>query len=321
MPEIRSFLNSDLPHLARLWVAHHAAYRPPPAVSTAVWEQAVAARHFFDPARLSVAADLSGPLAWCQWFDAGDGQAHLAAVCWDPTAAGAAAATALVDHCLQQIAAAGMQRVQAGPHDGARWGYQGLEPVGQGIGISTSDRRTSELLSAAGFEAAEPFDRWEVATANYRPPFSREALAFHRSTRIATRNLAPASPADAAAMFHLDVQRFDLLGTSGNQPLASAEVWLSDPDAQVMSTQQAILGRVAGGSPGQASIGQPSIGQASDEAAIRYLVGQIIGQLASKRIGTLIRSVATSETAETARWQAMKFQKTDSGQTMVRRLQ
>lgn len=341
MLEIRPFINSDLPHLARLWVTHHATYRPPPAVTVAVWEQAVVSRHFFRPERLLVATDASGPLAWCQWFDAGDGQAHLVALCFDDSRPAAEAARTLLDQCLQQMAAAGSDHVQAGVHDDVRWGYQGLDPIGQGIGIATADQRSGQLLSRAGFQAGQPIDRWEIQTADFRAPFSREALAFHRSTRIASRPLPPATPATAAAMFHLDIQRFDLVSTSGETPpLASAEVWISDPETQVMATDQAILGRIGGGTdnddtdsslptasrptasyPG-AALGHSSgrSRAASPEAAIRYLVGQVIGQLASKRIGVLMRSVAADQSDEIARWQALKFQRTARGQLMTRSL-
>lgn len=310
MLEIRPFYNSDLPRLAMLWVIHHAVHRSAPAVTPAIWEQAIAARHFFDPQRLLVATIDSEPIAWCQWFAGEHRVASLVAVCFDTSPAAPDAAQVLLAHCQAQAAAAGMTAMVVGVHADSRWGYQGLEPVGQGVGVDVADDRLNQLLEEAGFEEQQRIDRWEVTTTDYRPVVSRESLALRRGTRIEPLEVSLATPAESAAMFHFDIRRYRLLPTLSNTPLATADLWLSDPDVHVMSTHQSILGS--------------TISAAEDiqarEPAIRYLIANLIPILASKHIHTLHRSVATDNHDEATRLAALKFRRTGAGRLLRKRL-
>ena len=309
MLEIRPFLNSDLPRLAMLWVIHHSVHRAAPTVSPAVWEQAIPSRHFFDPRRLLVATIDGEPVAWCQWF-AGEGKtAHLAAICFDTTAQGESAARELLAQCQRQIVAAGFSTIFAGVSKESRWGYQGLEPIGQGIGVDVADDRTNQMLEEAGFIESKRIDRWEVATFDYRPPVSRESLVYRRGTKIEITVPPRLPPVESAAMFHFDVQRFLLMPTGGGEPLATADVWLSDPDIHVMSTHQSILGCVSG-------LGTDL---AARESAIRYLIASLIPILAARHIQAIYRSVATDNHDEAARLAALKFHRTGAGRLMQKK--
>lgn len=310
MLEIRPFCNSDPPRLAMLWVIHHAVYRPAPAVTAAVWEQAIASRHFFRPDRLLVAADDGDPVAWCQWFDGADQTANLAAFCFDATPAGEMGATALLEELQRQVFAAGLTDMLAGIEKDSRWGYQGLDPIGQGIGIDVADDRTNQLLEDAGFDERQRIDRWEVATSDYRPPVNREMLQFRRGTRIETATVTTESLRESAAMFHFEIKRYRLVAPGGGKPLAEIDIWLSDPDIHVMATHQSILGRVA------SEVDDPQ----SREAAIRYLIASVIPILAEKHVRAMHRSVSIDCLDEATRLSALKFRRTGAGRLLTKQL-
>lgn len=306
MLQIRPFCNSDLPRLAMLWVIHHATYRPPPLVTPAIWEQAIASRHFFLPERLLVATWNSEPVAWCQWFAGDDRTAGLAAICFDTSPQAEAAAAELLSECQRQAAAAGMLSMIAGVSKDSRWGYQGLDPIGQGLGIDVADDRTSQLFEQAGFEEHQRIDRWEVATASYRPPLNREAFSLRRSTRIEPAEPPTITPQESTAMFHFDIHRYHLLPLRGGEPLAATDLWVSDPETHVMSTHQAILGKTTGCVPDAVQ----------REAAVRYLIASLIPILAGQHIQTLHRSVATGNRDEETRLAALQFRRTEAGRLM-----
>jgi len=310
MLEIRPFSNADLPRLAMLWVIHHSVHRAAPAVTPAVWEQAIASRHFFDPQRLLVATENGKPVAWCQWFIGSQSTAYLAAICFDTSEAAELAAKAVLAHCQDQALNAGMTSMVVGVSKDSRWGYQGLDPVGQGVGVDVADDRTNQLLEDAGFEELQRIDRWEVGTADYRPSVSRESLALRRGTRIEPIASSEMNPAESAAMFHFDIRRYRLMSTTGGEPLAMADLWLSDPDIHVMSTHQSILGCAS----------SAAADLMAQEAAIRYLIANLIPILASKHVMALHRSVATDNHDEAARLAALKFRRTGAGRLMRKKL-
>jgi hypothetical protein len=310
MLEIRPFSNADLPRLAMLWVIHHGVYRPAPQVTPMIWEQAIASRHFFNPQRLLVATVAGNPVAWCHWFSGEGRSGGIAAVCFDTTTEAEAAAAALLSECQRQAAAAGLTSMIAGVGKDSRWGYQGLEPIGQGIGVDVADDRTNQLLEQAGFQEQQRMDRWEVATNAYRPPVNRESLALRRSTRIEPTRPPTTTANESAAMFHFDVNRYQLTSLLGKTPLATADLWVSDPDTQVMSIHQSILGKVA----------SEAADLAAREPAMRYLIASLIPVLASQHILALHRSVATTNHEEAARLAALQFRRTGAGRLMQKQL-
>jgi len=310
MLEIRSFCNADVPRLAMLWVIHHTVYRPAPLVTPAIWEQAIAARHFFMPERLLVATWNGEPVAWCQWFVGNDLTAALAAICFDTSPQAEQAAIDLLAECQRQAAAAGLTTMVAGISKDSRFGYQGLDPIGQGIGIDVADDRVNQLLEQAGFEEQQRLDRWEVATEAYRPPINRESLALRRSTRLEVTAPPAATPAEASAMYHFDIQRYQLFPLRGGAPLAMADLWVSDPEIHVMSIHQAVLGAMA-------SDIEDSVAR---EAALRYLIASLVPLLAQQHVLALHRSVLAGNREEQARLSALQFRRTGAGRLMSKRI-
>lgn len=311
MIEIRSFLNADLPCLAELWCIHHATYREPPAVSSIVFQQAIASRLFFDASRLLVATSDQQPVAWCQWFPGENGVASLTAICFQTDPIANLAVKELLQAVERRARLANMSRITVGVHYTSAWGYQGLEPIGHGLGVDVADERTNTLLEQAGYQEQKRIDRWEVATAGYRQPVNRDMLTFRRSAKIQRLSSAAQAPELAAAMVHLDVERHTLVDLHSDAILASAELWVSDPEALVMPVTDAIL----------ASWSRPDPATPPrDDSAVKYLISSLIPQLADRRIRSLQHSVATDNLDEASTLLATHFARTSAGRLMSKPL-
>ncbi|MEM0927289.1 MAG: hypothetical protein AAGJ83_14690, partial [Planctomycetota bacterium] len=136
---------------------------------------------------------------------------------------------------------AGCHQILAGPLRDQQCGYVGLPPVGHGIGIPDIDIRVSSLLSRHGFSPGESAVRMVVTTAPYRPPVNREMMQFRRTTRTERSGVIPQQGRYAAAMSHMDIEHHHLVNHRTGDRLANLRIWLSDPEAQVMSCSEAIL--------------------------------------------------------------------------------
>ncbi len=132
MLQIRSFLNSDIGELADVWCMHHAAYRPPPTVNHAMFEQAIASRLFFEPTHLCVAVAGGQIVAWCHWFPIDSSSAAIYGFCFRPEEHAAVAASDLLKRVEQQVVATGVTELYVGVDAQRGQGYQGLDPVGHG---------------------------------------------------------------------------------------------------------------------------------------------------------------------------------------------
>jgi hypothetical protein len=312
MIEFRTFQNADLPTLAELWCIHHATYRQPPMVNPTVFEQAVASRLFFDASRLLVAVNDGHPVAWCQWFAGDDAVASLVAICFATDEIGTQAATGLLALVERDARAAGMTELQVGVHFQSAWGYQGLEPIGHGMGIDVADDRTNTLLEGLGYQESKRIDRWEVATVGYRPPVNRDLLAFRRSTMIQRDSKGLLPPHLAAAMIHLEIERHSLVDTRSRAVLAAVDIWTSDPEALVMPAADAILGSW--------TVPHRVNELVIDDGSLRYLISSVIPQLAERRIRSLQRSVATDNKIDAATLHAINFSRTNAGRMLMKRL-
>jgi len=312
MIEVRSFKNADLPSLADIWCIHHSIYRRPPAVNLSVFEQAVASRLFFEPSRLLVATVGKEVMAWAQWFPGDNRSAALAALCFrtDPLATNAV--HELLGHVETDAFASGMTAITVGVHSHSNWGYQGLEPIGHGFGVDVADDRTNTLLEALGYQETKRIDHWEVGTAGYRPPVNRDLLMLRRSTRIRCDKVPSPTPDFASAMVHLDIERHLLADARTSAPLASIDLWTSDPAALVMPVNHAILAAL--------SLPNPPTVEPYNDIPLRYLIATVVSELAERRIRTLQRSVETDNIAEASILIASSFSRTSVGRLLSKNL-
>lgn len=242
VPMIRNFRNADLPAIADVWMRHWSWLSPPPVVTAAMIEQAILSRTFFDPSRLLVAEQDDRVQGWCHFADGHDWKPKTAVICAICLTPGLAASVGeeLLAATLQRIGSSHFRRIEAGPLRDDQFGYAGLEPIGHGIGIPEADSRINTLLTEGGFTTSTSATRMTISTQAYRMPISREALQYRRSTRSTWETPSLDEPRQASAMAHFDIERHHLLDRAGKR-IASVDLWCSDPEAEVMRSDHAIL--------------------------------------------------------------------------------
>ncbi len=271
MDEIRPFRNADLPDIADIWIRHWATVTQPPPVSVAMIEQAVFARTFFQANDLLIARRNNATVAWCHMIpDTTTGAAVVPAICF--AAEGLQLCDALLRQAEAKIFSSGCQTIEIGPLRDSHCGYAGLAPLGHGIGVSTTDTRTSSLLSRQGYSTGRTIQRLVAETSTYRPAVNREWMQYRRTTRIERRIETPTDSRTASAMAHLDIERYSLIDHRSGKELATVDLWTSDPEAQVMSCAEAIL-----------DLGPIQVrGELTSEEG--FLISSLIQSLANRRV-------------------------------------
>ena len=298
---IRSFQNADLPILHRLWIEQWSALGPAPAVRQAQIEQAVLARTFFRADELLIAQRDGDAMAWlhfCQWPS--DPELFvIPAICLG-VGADLSLGNSLLLEAQQRITAAGAKRIQVGVVRDDQFGYAGLDPIGHGIGISNADVRLQQLLENAGYQVASRNLAMMVSVAGFRPPVSREGLLYRRSTRLEVGKFCYQDPRHAAGMSHLDVEPHCLVDRTG-QTLANVDLWLSDPEAEVMRPSMMIL-----------DIGEAQV-RGRLEPAESYLIGASIQAAASRNILSVETSVDEDKRELVAGLETLQFRPSAQG--------
>lgn len=292
---IRTFQNSDLPVLHQLWIEHWSAIGMPPAVRLEQFEQAVLARTFFRSDDLLIAEKEGVPRGWlhlCRSPDDSD-RVVVPAICLG-TGAELSLGAGLLDEALRRITAMNARRVQLGVVRDDLFGYAGLDPVGHGTGIPSSDGRLSQLLESAGFQPACRALAMRLTVPGFRPPFSRESLQYRRTTHVKVGAFRFRDPRHAAGMSHLDVESHSLVERSGPS-LAELHLWLSDPEAEVMNPSLAIL----------------DLGEAAQrgrmDAAEFFLLGAAIQSAEQRSILSLETSIDESNQELRSQLQMLRF--------------
>lgn len=282
---------------------------PPPYVNQAKFEQAVLSRAFFDPKTLLVAVaetptESAGNqggketvLGWCHYTNHDSDSVLVHAICLGETvepAIGLKLLAAMEERVPDQVP------IRVGVVRDDQRGYAGLEPIGFGIGIPIADYRTTGILQQAGYSPMTPILRLQAGVPGYRPAVSREALQFRRSAKVEFHSELSSDPRVAAGLSHVDVEKVSLHSAGGEQ-LASVRVWLSDPEAEVMSPIAAILDLRDQHDRGRL------------EPSESYLIGAMLQSLAQGNIQTVETAVDRDKTALVDQLQKLQFSTVDEG--------
>jgi hypothetical protein len=298
---IRTFCNADVPDLMELWLQHWSSIGAPPQISAARFEQAILARTFFDPKSILLAESDGVVVSWCHYAPSCQSEktAVICALCIDPSC-DSDVSQALLTSTEKQIVAAGFDCIQAGVVRDDRQGYAGLDPIGHGIGIPVVDARTGTLLQQSGFAPWLKVTRMAASTFSYRPRVSREALQLRRTSEVRSDVFRHSDSRHAAGMSHLDIEIHRLL--NGNEDeLARVNLWVSDPEAEVMIPSMAILDIQDAHQRGQL------------DGAESYLIGAMVQSLGQRRIDTVQTVVDSDKVELVEQLQSLQFRAFDEG--------
>ncbi|MDV6031859.1 MAG: hypothetical protein F9B45_17560 [Phycisphaera sp. RhM] len=317
MSEVRDFCNADLPGLARVWSEHWTAAQSPPPISSTIIERAILSRVFFSPKDLLVATIDGRVEAWCHFSRPGDhgdewsgmpagDVAILSAICF--THAGLKCCDDLLRAAEKRIRQEQCHSILAGPMRDQQCGYVGLAPIGHGIGIPDVDVRAASLLSRHGYSPENSFQRMVVTTAPYRPPVNREMMQFRRTTRAERSAVVPQQGRYASAMAHLDIEHHQLINHRNGDRLANVRLWLSDPEAQVMSCSEAILDLSVTETPGELT------------SAETFLVAALIQSMATRCVFRVETAINGEHSVLKEQLTSLHFENTQRGQRWTKEL-
>lgn len=302
MTHIRPFQNGDLPALARIWVEHWSAVDEAPMVSSAIIEQAILSRTFFETPNLFVAENADSVEGWAHFLPdpLDETAAVIGILCFSPV--GLQCCDQLLATTESVIKERQFQRISVGPMRDDLLGYAGLPPIGHGIGIPATDVRTASLLSRNAYSPERSITRLTAMTNPYRMPVSREALQLRRSTRLQTEHWFPADPRQASAMAHLDIENYQLINHRTSDVLATINLWFSDPEAQVMNCAKTILDL------------NEIHHRGSVQPAESFLIGSVIQSLANRRVFSVETAVDSNQTQLIDQLESLHFQNVEQGQ-------
>lgn len=313
VPQIRRFLNSDLPALVRLWNAHYQTqgFEFHGQVSAAVFEQAVLNRIFFHPTALLVATDGADgeAVGFAHWLEnpIDPSVANIVALCVSPAADGCAVSGELLAACEAAAAAAGKSRCFGGAGRTDLTGYAGLPPLGPGEGVLDQDRRAVGWYMQAGFSPHQRMIRYRAGLENFRPPIDRSLMMFRRSTVMGNELVIPEGWRRAAALSHVDVDRFTAKTRRG-ETVAWAEILIGDPEVNVLPVGTAILDRWESNS------------SYDPQDATRFVISTALKELAGRGVRH-IESVADDQHPDRARLlRSLSFQPSGEGTIFAKQL-
>lgn len=318
MSQIRDYCNADLPALARVWSEHWTAAESPPPISATIIERAILSRTFFSNTELLV-AEIDGEVeGWChvslpepgpEDLDAqnSSGQGILSAICF--TQAGLSLCDDLLTAAQQRAAEKGARSIAAGPLRDQQCGFVGLAPIGHGYGIPDVDVRASSLLSRHGFRPKGSYYRMAATTAPYKPPVNREMMQLRRTTRSERDGVLPQQGRYASAMCHLDIEHHRLINHRTGERLANVRLWLSDPEAQVMSCAETILDLSPIETQGQLTMGES------------FLIASMIQTMATRCIFRVETVINAEQTELQNQLETLQFQSAGRGQRWVKEIE
>lgn len=238
MDTLRSFRNTDPPHLAEVWRSqppHRGRMQP---ITSNTLETVVFSKPYFQHAGLRIAERAGKPVAF----------AHAG---FRPTADGAGldtthgvielvmASAALADPALedalladaeQYLRSHGATHIEAGACSDLGGFYLGLYGGSQTPGVLESDTHQRDLLLRNGYAPTTHVAVLQRDLARFRPPVSRAQLKLRRETIFEVQDLAPAANWwEACALASIERTRFVLLDKGDRTVRASVSIWDIEP--------------------------------------------------------------------------------------------
>ncbi len=249
MWRIRSFLNTDPPHLSKIWNSHHAAAHSGSRCSVNLWDHCVLSKLYFRPEHLLLALDENDlsvgfihfgegmhGAPWAGQPNVEEGTpAHFGlihALCVVPNPEEAKIAHQLIAHAVGSLRQAGFTRCLAVGSLAASIFYLGISEGDNLMGVLQSDVRTSEWLEHSGFRMVADMECWDLSLESFRPPVDRQQIAIRRTCSI-SRILEESHPSwwISTVLGHCDQSRFHLISHGPERSEMEILYWY--PDATI----------------------------------------------------------------------------------------
>lgn len=249
-------MNTDPPHLSKLWNEHHAASLSSSRCSVHLWDQCILSKIYFHPEHLLLALDEVGaPLGfihfgpgmrgtpWTALSNGGDSQVPgvgmVHALCVARGAEEDRIAGQLIAHAVGSMRSTGHARLLALGSLASSIFYLGIADGDNLMGVVESDERTHAWLRGSGFRDVADTDCWELALDAFRPPVDRHQIAIRRSCSI-SRILEESHPNwwISSVLGHCDQSRFHLVTHGADRTEIEILYWY--PDATLRGVDSSI---------------------------------------------------------------------------------
>ncbi len=282
-PTVRSFRNTDIPELCRLWNARLHPLGEYEPMTPEQMEVLALGKPYFMPDHFLVAENTAGAL---------DGFLHSGPLAdggladWDSKRRGIFAMFAageraervlreLLRSALAMTAATDAVWYLQPPLPDAAY-YLGFGPGDAMAGIDDSTTFPVDAVAREmGFELHEQWMHWELPLSNFHPPVDRMQLMVRRSAEVQREYDEPQLPWWLACVFgHAELFQYRLLARSDRRSLGDAILWTLPLDLP-QSHGRTWMFPLA-----------PS-GTAESEAAQTFLLAETLRDLQSERVDTV----------------------------------
>lgn len=317
LPTIRTFRNTDVAALCKVWNAHFGDLGAECRLAPLQLELATLAKPYFVSEELLVAEydeQVVGflhvsPLPTDDWSGISSSAAAIAALCIVPCDGEGDVAQALLTRAEKLLIGRRIELCRYKPLLPGCAYYQGFGPADSMIGATTSERRGCSWVTAAGFTAAQATTQWELDLSNYQPPIDRLQIQIRRSSRIERLPDEPSLPWwQACWLGHTEPIQFELLHRSEPRVICEALFWTVAMELQ--TSPDAI-----------AWLWTPSIpNQEQGAEQLTFLLGEACRQLQAERMDLVRTATAAQATPLNSILRRLSFTAEQSGVVFEKRL-
>ncbi len=288
---IRTFLNTDTPHLAQLWRQHHEAAGLRASCPSNVWEYCVLAKPYFDSSSLWIALEEDRPVGFLHAACAGNLQRSdldpgirlVNSLCVRPCEHEQEIARELLQAATGFLRASsesapGLVLATSSPDHYAF--YLGIAHGDGLLGVPTEDVRLQAWLRSYGFVMEQSTEVCSLDLPSFRPPMDRTQIQVRRQCSVSrVLDFVPQQWWIATAIGHTEQVGFQLVSRTVPVVSMMAIYWHTDPT-------------VPGLEQGATNLWLPqNTTDRESEDRLVFLLSESLRQLQQDRIST-VRAVA-----------------------------
>ncbi|MFO0903563.1 MAG: GNAT family N-acetyltransferase [Pirellulales bacterium] len=245
---IRTFRNSDPPHLVRLWNQQPPTIGRLQPLTVRALDDTALAKLYFEPRGLLVAEHDERAVGYIHagFAPTADGaqldrsRGCISALVVAPTSNADETARQLLAAAEEYLRRAGAKSVCAGAPGPVDPFYLGIDGGSRGEGAPTDDPRLIPWFVAAGFAEAGSRTIWRRSLSGYRPPVERALSNWLRTTQVErTAELGARSWYDAGTLAQRERWSFRLTSRSSPARQGRIEWWDMQPLADARGERMA----------------------------------------------------------------------------------
>lgn len=309
---IRTFRNTDVNEICRVWNEHHAELGPECSINPLRLELCCLAKPYFCESEFFVAEREDAIVGWVHVARTGQenlgdidqDSAAVAAICVTPAAEDeddiAAILLTFVDEQLAERNVSSYAFRPMLPHSSF---YLGSGVAGSMIGISAAETRICRWLTAAGYHATVPTNAWELDLAAFQPPMNRVQMQIRRSAQVNREVDEPMLPWwQACVLGHTEPTAFQLTHRTEKRVLNEVLFWTVAPELQ-SSPESAVW------------LWPPKATEDVEEDAdqLVFLIAESLRQFQEERLDVVRTVSAASDTSRNALLRRLGFSTSESG--------